>query len=159
AANNGNSGGDGGGFSDMAAGGSDMGTGCAVVQVTATDPGSGATTDHVPARLVAVAMTAGARGPHWSLTRAGDSASVTPVATDSTGLRVQYDVTEPGTWTFTVDFDSGPCRGMAGLTLGNPVGAQQLFRLRALPPETSGFPLTDIPITVTGGTPLVRDLT
>ncbi|HEX9100890.1 MAG TPA: hypothetical protein VF997_01735, partial [Polyangia bacterium] len=94
----------------------------------------------------------------WSLGRVGDPTSVTPTATDSSGLRVQYDVTAPGTWTFVVTFDSGPCQGRDSITLGNPLGVQELYRFRALPPETLGFPLTDSAVTITGGTPLMRDL-
>ncbi|HEX6837742.1 MAG TPA: hypothetical protein VF334_14280 [Polyangia bacterium] len=149
-------------------GGADMGTatihdmaagGCAVVHAAATDPTTGAVTDHAPARLTAYADVSGVSGPHWTLTRTGDPTSVTPTPTDSSGLRVQYDVTAPGTWTFVVTFDFGSCRGSDQVTVGNPLGVQQLYRFRALPPETSGFPLTDTAVTVTGGTPLTRDLT
>ncbi|HEX8950285.1 MAG TPA: hypothetical protein VF945_00500, partial [Polyangia bacterium] len=145
---------------DMAAGGAhDMGmAGCAVVHAAAVDPSTGAVTDHAPARLTAYANVSGVSGPHWSLGRVGDPTSVTPTATDSSGLRVQYDVTAPGTWTFVVTFDSGPCQGRDSITLGNPLGVQQLYRFRALPPETLGFPLTDSAVTITGGTPLMRDL-
>ena len=149
-----------GGGADMGIGnGADMGIAmCATVHAAAIDPTTGAVTDHVPARLTAYAEVTGVSGPRWTLQRTGDPTSVTPTPTDSSGLRVQYDVTAPGTWIFTVAFASGSCRGSDQITVGNPLGAQQLYRFRALPPETSGFPLTDTAVTVTGGTPLTRDL-
>lgn len=149
-----------GGGQDMAAQGAhDMGmAGCAIVHAAAVDPSTGAPTDHVPARLTAYADVSGVFGPRWTLTRTGDATGVTPTPTDASGLRVQYDVAQPGTWSFVVTFDSGSCLGRDDVTVGNPLGVQELYRFRALPPETSGFPLTDSAVTVTGGTPLTRDL-
>ena len=89
--------------------------GCAVVHAAAIDPATGAATDHAPARLTAVADVSGVVGPHWSLMRAGDTdESSTPTATDSTGLRVQYDVSDPGTWEFVVTLRLG-CRARAAI--------------------------------------------
>ena len=67
-----------------------------LVHANAVDPATGRDDHRAPARLTAVANVSGVFGPHWTLTRAGDSTSVTPTATDSTGLRVQYDVTRAG---------------------------------------------------------------
>ncbi len=140
---------------DLAApGGSDMGVlNCPLVHVDAVDPVTGAPTTVVPARLIATVAVSGVSGPHWSLMRAGDSTSIVPMAIGSTGLSVQSDVSDAGTWTFTVTFDSGPCVVRDSKTLGNPLGIHQLFRFRALPPETTGLPLADFSINVTGGTP------
>ena len=137
----------------------DMGAqGCAVVTVAAIDD-LGLPKTTAPARLVASVQTSGFSGPHWTVMRTGDPTSAVPMMSDSSNLRVQYDATQAGTWTFVVTFDSPHCQGANSITLANPTGATKLYRFRALPPETSGFPLTDFPVTITGGTPLTKDLT
>ncbi|MGZ3439149.1 MAG: hypothetical protein ACXVDD_06525, partial [Polyangia bacterium] len=148
------------GGSDMStAGAHDMGmAGCGVVTVAAIDD-LGLPKTTAPARLVASVQTSGHSGPHWTVMRTGDPTSAVPMMTDSSNLRVQYDATLAGTWTFVVTFDSPHCEGTNSITLNNPTGATKLYRFRALPPETSGFPLTDVPVTIIGGTPLTRDLT
>ncbi|MCU1279873.1 MAG: hypothetical protein JWM53_3419 [bacterium] len=148
------------GAGDMAAGvAHDMGSsGCAVVTVAAIDSlGMPKTT--APARLVAAVQTSGFSGAQWTVMRTGDATSAVPMMSDSSNLRVQYDATLPGTYTFVVTFASRSCVGMNSITLNNPVGVTKLYRLRALPPETSGFPLTDFSVTITGGTSMTQDLT
>jgi hypothetical protein len=140
----------GGGGSDMAAPAvHDLGTFACRVNVTATDPTTGAPTMNAPAILVATAEVGGESGPHWTLAHTGD-ADITPPTTDTNGFDAQYQVQDPGTWTFSVRFDTG-CSATGAITLGNPSGAQVLYRFRALPPDSSGFPLTDLTVVVTGG--------
>ncbi len=147
-------------------GGSDMSTEgshdlaaspCNGVTVTATDPATGAATLNAPALLVATANVTGESGPHWTLVRTGDSNTITPTTTDANGFDAQYQVEDAGTWTFAVQFDTG-CSATGAITLANPLGVQVLYRFRALPPEASGYPLTDTPITVTGGEPRTANL-
>lgn len=136
---------------DMAAVSGDMGLGCALVHVTAVDAQTGATTSDAPARLLASIDVIGASGPRWTLTHTGDTMPTPVVLTDATGFRVQADVTRAGTWTFQVRFDSGPCATPGSVTLDNPLGAIATYRFRMMPPETSGFPLTERTVTVQGG--------
>ncbi|HXU68448.1 MAG TPA: hypothetical protein VN947_03925 [Polyangia bacterium] len=137
------------------AGGSDMAAGCAFVTVTAVDA-NGDPTENAPARLVATASGLGNGNAQWTLTHAGDPASYTPMPTNSTNLTVQYDATQAGLWTFTVQLFG--CRATGSIELKNPTGVMQLIRLRALPPETSGFPLYEKTITITGGQSTGQDL-
>ena len=137
--------------------GSDMGQAQCSVTVTATDPATGMPTMNAPARLAAVANVSGEIGPHWTLLRAGDTTPVPTTATDANAHHVQADVTLAGSWTFSVVFDSG-CRAMAAMTLDNPLGVQVLYRFRALPPETSGFPLKDDAVTIIGGEPIPHNI-
>ncbi|MCU1276828.1 MAG: hypothetical protein JWM53_374, partial [bacterium] len=128
--------------SDMGANVSDMGQGCAIVTVSSIDAVSGAVKKTAPARLLASVTAFGASGPHWTLTHTGDATSVVPMMSEPSNLRVQYDADAAGTWTFQVTFDSGPCRGTNSLQLAGS-GVTDYYRFRALPPETSGFPLTE----------------
>ena len=109
---------------------------CADIKIAATDPMTGATTDHAPARLTASVDVVGVSGPHWTL-RHDNDAPVTPMASDSTGLRVQYDADAPGSWVFSVSFDIGPCPGTNFINLKNALGAQQFYRFRVLPPTAT----------------------
>ena len=146
-------------YNDMASqGGSDMGLGCTPVTIMALD-GHGAMTTAAPATLIASINPVAAFGPHWTLMRTGDTMPTPVTVIDSMGNRVQADVTRAGTWTFTVHFDSGPCTTPRSITLDNPQGVTVNYRFRVLPPETSGFPLYETTVPVTGGVPTVQNLT
>ena len=137
--------------SDMGtAGGADMGAGCTLVDVMATDA-QGAMTTAAPARLTASIDAIGASGPHWTLTHTGDTMPTPVTVINPMGYAVQADVTRAGTWTFSVRFDAGPCTTPRSITLDNPMGATVSYRFRVLPPETSGFPLYETTVPVTGG--------
>ncbi len=143
---------------DMNASASDMAVaGCAVVMVDAVDATTGMPKATAPARLIAVDVTGGF-GATWTVTHAGDGKSYVPMPTDSSNLRVQLDAAEPGTWTFHVMLP-GRCGGSNGVTLGNPTGRSELYRFRAMPPESNAYTMTDTAVTVTSGTPLTKDLT
>jgi hypothetical protein len=143
---------------DMAShGGGDMGSGCTLPIIMAVD-GQGVMTTMAPARLIASINLLGAFGPHWTLTHTGDSMPTPVTVTDSMGDHVQADVTRAGTWTFDVRFDSGPCTAPRSITLDNPEGATVSYRFRVLPPETSGFPLYETTVPVTGGTSVTQNL-
>ena len=104
---------------------------CVLVQVSAIDPSTGAITDHAPARLTAVAA---GRGRHRRAVDA-DAApatrrSVTPMAIDSTGLRVQYDVTDAGTLDLRRRLRlRAAAADRRRSTLDNPIGADAALSL------------------------------
>ena len=131
---------------------------CDVVTISAVDATTGLPKTRVPARLIASVPTSGATDAQWTVMRTGDSMSYVPQMLDPSNLRVQFDATQAGTWTFVVHFPSRGCTAMNSTTLDQG-GATVLYRFRVLPPETSGFPLTDVTVSITGGTPLSRDLT
>jgi hypothetical protein len=137
-----------GGRSDMVAGASpsDIGMGCALVTISHSSI-------YPPATLTATTNASGHK-PTWTVQRAGDSNTETPQSLDDSGLTVQYVASLPGTYVFYVSFAAGgPCSGFESFTLNNPKGRLTEYRLRALPPETAGLPLTDKYWVVVGGTP------
>jgi hypothetical protein len=94
------------------------------------------------------------------VSRVGDPTVHVPTAIPNTGnTEVQYLADVPDSWTFTVSFTTGPCMGSRTITLGNPTGKKAFYRLRALPPESLGLPLTDVDLTLTGGQPQKVDIT
>jgi hypothetical protein len=138
-----------GGGSDMAAGGADMGVAfCVTVNVTAVDDANNQVMT-APARLFAVASGHNLIGAQWTVQRTGDAPDVPTQDSPSDPLRVHYAATEGGTYDFFVRFPSG-CTGHGSIELLDPTVASQNYILRALPPESSGLPLTDTPFTIHG---------
>lgn len=146
--------------SDLGAFAGDMGKSCPLITITAEiDPRTGAQKSYAPALLTATTDARGVTGPTWTVQRTGDPQVHTPTPTDPSKLTVQFYAPDPGTWTFVLTFSSGAgCMPTQSITLGNPTGVKVPYRLRALPPESSGYPLKDTPIVLIGGTPMMKDL-
>jgi len=128
---------------------------CAVITIVATD-GMGNATTSVPATLDASVNVVGVSGAHWSVQHDGDPAVA--LQPDSTGTRVQYTAELPGSWTFAVSFDHGPCPGTSFVNLTNAQAMQVDYRFRVLPPESTSIPLKDFKVTVSGGANKMQDL-
>lgn len=146
-------------FTDMSFKGSDLGKACPLVTITAVDS-LGHATSTAPALLIATTDARALGTPHWTVQRTGDPTVHTPMATDPSGYTVQYQVPadQPGSWTFEVTFQFSGCASTQTKTLLPNNGNTAQYRLRALPPESTGFPLDDTVITVYGGTPLKQDI-
>jgi hypothetical protein len=137
---------------DLGVSGTDMSACIAIVTITASSP-------FAPATLVATT------GPHlgrpvWSVTLAGGGTFTPDVSGDPSGLRAELQATQPGSYTFSVQFVGGAsCFGHNTVELVNPTGRAVTYRLRVSPPEASGLPQQDLLVTIFGGTPIGgRDL-
>ena len=144
---------------DMAAGGHDMGLAsdmakASIIKITAEiDPKTGKPKTTAPALLTAVADVPGGVDPVWIVTHTGDQNGYSPTPTVPSGLTVQFQANNPGTWTFNVSFKSGGSLGAESITLGDPTGHIVFYRFRALPSESTGLPLTELKAPVQGGRP------
>jgi hypothetical protein len=144
---------------DMGAASADMNSCATLIEITPElDQSTGAPKKSAPALLTAVAQSSGGVQPSWTVLRTGDSTASIPMATDSTGLRVQFKADRPGSWIFHVSFKAGACSGSNAITLGNPTGRTVLYRFRALPSESTGLPLTDVAVPLVGGSTLTQDI-
>jgi hypothetical protein len=130
---------------------------CANIMISSNPPPTLSGTYYAPALLTASVDEAGASGAHWSLQHDNDT-PVTPTPIDSGGHRVQYQADLPGTWTFSVSFDVGPCPGTNHVNLVQSMSAQEYYRFRVLPPESLHLPLTDTQIILNGGSNQMTDL-
>lgn len=147
-----------GGGGDMGAGGRDMGFASADMNSCATFIDITAEKPSAPALLTAFAMSSGGVEPSWTVLRTGDATASIPTATDSTKLRVQFKADRPGTWIFHVSFKAGACSGSNSIPLGNSIGNTVYYIFRALPPESTGLPLTDVTVTLVGNSTQTKDI-
>jgi hypothetical protein len=133
-----------GASSDMGFPNFDLGE-CAVVRVSPSNAVA-------PTTLTAVAQVQATSEPSWTVT--GPSGGITPAFLDTSGLSVQVEADEPGTYTFRVQFASGyPCPGTSSAFVVAPSAQGKVYRLRLTPPGSAGLPQQDRLVTVYGGSP------
>ena len=104
---------------DMGSSGADMGAPACTISIVALDSNNNPTMN-APATLYATANVTGQRGAHWTVMHAGDAA-VTPMSVKGSEYEVEYAADLPGSWTFSVKFDTG-CEYTQSKTLDNPTG-------------------------------------